>query len=289
MSRKRWGQMLHRFRLHRPRHLSLVDTGGQPFVNSRSSRSRRFAFGTVVALVAVLAVILLPRVAIAPASLPSPPDLRSPDVVSTVTAPLPAPVAAVPHRVIPVQAPVTVVQTATVTMPAPPAATQVIAPTSTLAKVHPVAIRIPAIQVSSRDVVPVGRNPDQSMAVPSLNKVGQLGWYKYAPAPGDIGPAFVNAHVDQNGHPGLFAKLNQLQPGDTVEIDRSDGQTATFRVTSNTSFPKTEFPASIYQNTPDSQLNLITCTGEVDKVRHRYLDQDLVNAVLISLHPTVVN
>jgi sortase (surface protein transpeptidase) len=279
--------MLHRFRLHRPRYLSLVDTLGAPLVESRSSRTRRFAFGTVVALVAVLAVILLPRVAIAPASTPSPPDLRSPDVASTVTAPAPTQVMAPPHRITPVQPPVTVVQTATVTVPAPAAATQALAPASTPAKVHPVAIRIPAIGVSSRDVVPVGRNADQSMAVPPLNKVGQLGWYKYAPVPGDIGPAFVNAHVDQNGHPGLFAKLEQLQPGDTVEIDRSDGQTATFRVTSNTSFPKTEFPASIYHNTPDSQLNLITCGGTVDKVHHRYLGQDLVNAVLISLRPTV--
>jgi sortase (surface protein transpeptidase) len=172
-------------------------------------------------------------------------------------------------------------------MPAPPVATQAITSTSTSVKVHPVAIRIPSIQVSSRDVVPVGRNPDQSMAVPPLNKVGELGWYKYAPVPGDTGPAFVVAHVDQKGKPGLFSKLDQLQPGDAVEIDRSDGQTAVFRVNSNTSFPKTAFPASIYNNTPDSQLNLITCTGTVDKVHHRYLDQDLVNAVLIDIHPTV--
>jgi LPXTG-site transpeptidase (sortase) family protein len=159
--------------------------------------------------------------------------------------------------------------------------------TSTAVKVHPVAIRIPAIQVSSRDVVPVGLNPDRTMAVPPLNKVGELGWYKYAPVPGDTGPAVVVAHVDQNGHQGLFAKLSQLQSGDVVEIDRSDGQTATFRVNSNTNFPKTEFPSSIYNNTPDSELNLITCTGTVDKVHHRYLSQDVVNAVLISLRPTV--
>jgi sortase (surface protein transpeptidase) len=275
--------MLHRFRLHRPRYLSLVDTAGTPFVNS-TSRGRRFAFST--ALVAVLALIILPRVAITPAALPSPPDLTSPDV-STVSAPLPTPVAVVPHRVIPVQAPITVVQTATVTVPAPPVATQVTTAASTAVKVHPVAIRIPSIQVSSRDVVPVGRNPDQTMAVPPLNKVGELGWYKYAPVPGDIGPAFVVAHVDQKGQLGLFAKLSQLQAGEIVEIDRSDGQTAVFRVNSNTSFPKTEFPSSIYNNTPDSELNLITCTGTVDKVHHRYLDQDLVNAVLVSLRPTL--
>lgn len=275
---------LRYLRLHRPRALSLVDTSGIPFAVSRRV-GRRFAFGTV--LVVALVLIILPRVALTPASVPTPPDLTSPGA-STVSIPLPtqtqSPVA--PPRVTPVQPPVTVVQTATVTVPAPPAATNASAATSTLVKVSPVAIRIPSIQVSSRDVVPVGRNPDKSMAVPPLSAVGQLGWYKYAPVPGDIGPAIVVAHVDQKGKPGLFAKLDQLQVGEIVEIDRSDGQTATFQVTRNETFPKTQFPASIFHNTPDSELHLITCGGTVDKVHHRYLDQDVVNAVLVSLRPT---
>ncbi|HEX4393327.1 MAG TPA: sortase [Mycobacterium sp.] len=248
-----------------------------------SKTGRRFAFGTAVAV--ALTLIILPRALATPAPLPTPPDLTSPDV-STVSIPLPTRVPAPPSRIAPVQAPVTVVQTATVTVPAPPVATQTSVSTSTPAKVHPVAIRIPSIQVSSRDVIPVGRNPDNSMAVPPLAAVGELGWYKYAPVPGDTGPAIVVAHVDQKGKLGLFAKLDQIQPGAVVEIDRSDGQTATFQVTSNTTFPKTQFPASVFNNTPDSELNLITCTGTVDKVHHRYLDQDLVNAVLVSLRPT---
>jgi sortase (surface protein transpeptidase) len=273
---------LHRFRLHRPRALSLVDTSGMPFAVSRKV-GRRFAFGT--ALVIALVLIILPRVALTPASVPTPPDLTSPGA-STVSIPLPTQSPVAPSRVTTVQPPVTVVQTATVTVPAPPEATTASAATSTPVKVHPVAIRIPSIQVSSRDVVPVGRNPDKSMAVPPLSAVGELGWYKYAPVPGDIGPAIVVAHVDQNGHQGLFAKLNQLQAGEIVEIDRSDGQTATFQVTRNETFPKTQFPASIFHNTPDSELHLITCTGTVDKVHHRYLDQDVVNAVLVSMRPT---
>jgi hypothetical protein len=149
----------------------------------------------------------------------------------------------------------------------------------------PRAIRIPAIAVSSRDVAPLGLNADRTLAVPPLSKVGQLGWYKCSPVPGDTGPAVVMAHIDQKGKPGLFAKLDQLTPGDTVEIDRSDGQTAIFRVVHSEQFPKAEFPASIYSTTPDAQLRLITCGGRFDPARKSYLDQTVVYARLVGLRP----
>jgi sortase (surface protein transpeptidase) len=100
----------------------------------------------------------------------------------------------------------------------------------------------------------------------------------------------VLAHVDQHGHPGLFAKLKQISVGDVVEIDRSDGQTAVFRVNDATTYPKAEADQesqAIYGNTPDPQLRLITCTGTVDPKAHSYLSQEVVFASLIALHPTI--
>jgi len=152
----------------------------------------------------------------------------------------------------------------------------------------PRAIRIPAIGVASSDVAPVGRNSDGTLAVPPLNKVGQLGWYKASPIPGDAGPSVVVAHIAQKGKAGLFARLDQLQPGDTVAIDRADGLTAVFRVTRNEQAPKTAFPTeSVYGDTPDPELRLISCGGRFSEAHRGYLDQVLVYATLISLAPTV--
>lgn len=98
------------------------------------------------------------------------------------------------------------------------------------------------------------------------------------------------AHVDGDGKLGLFSKLGQLNTGSEVEIDRSDGQTATFRVTRSEQFPKTTFSAhssEIYGGVTGPELRLITCTGTVDKARHTYLDQGVVFASLISLQPSV--
>lgn len=300
-SRTWWGHNLHRVRLHRPRALSLVDTLGQPYVDSstRAVGRRRIAYGTAVV---VLALLVLPRVAIKPAPVTIPPDLSSPGVATVVTPVAPptakvvAPSVTATLHVVPSQNPV-VATNAALSVPEPPpvddpVGPQAAAPSAPAAPsvVKPVAIRIPAIQVSSRDVTSVGLTVARQLAVPPLSKVGELGWYKYSAVPGDSGPgpSIVVAHVDQKGQLGLFAKLIQLQEGDQVELDRSDGQTAVFQVTQRESFPKASLPSSIYYNdSPDPGLRLITCGGTFNKATHSYVDQEIVFASLVSLRPTV--
>lgn len=214
-----------------------------------------------------------------------PPDLTSPDVaLSTAVSQPPAP----PHvvfapAVTATMSPITV----TVSAKALPTPSPVPDRSSTAngcmaTKLLPTAIRIPAIGVTSRDVVAVGRNPDKTLQVPPLSKVGELGWYCLSPVPGAVGPSIVLAHDEQRGHHGLFWNLGQLQAGDEVQLDRSDGQTATFRVTQAMTIPKVEFAqeTSIVTNaTPDPQLRLISCSG--------LTSQEVVFANLVALRPTV--
>lgn len=262
-----------------------MDTLGQPLTSQRGTDSgrRRFALGT--ALVALLVLPILPRPPIDP-PVHIPPDLVPPGTTSvadlpprfltpggahTVTAPSPTP------TTMPRARPLAIAKPTVTTVPGCPTVTVV-----------PRAIRIPAIGVSSRSVVPLGLNPDRSLAVPSLNKVGQLGWYSCSPAPGDTGPSIVVAHVDQQGKPGLFVHLSELAVGSVVEIDRSDGQTAIFRVTGHKQFLKRQFDTSIYDDTPDSELRMITCSGDLDVTHHNFLSQEVAFARLISLRPTDV-
>lgn len=228
-------------------------------------------------------VVLIRGVSTTSATSPVMPDLTSPDAVVSTTSPRPQPLVH-PHDVL-VAAPTTVTVTAirsadsTSDRSTPPASTP-----ATDIKVT--GIRIPAIAVTSRDVISVGLNPDQTLQVPSLAKVGQLGWYSGSPVPGEMvpeGPSVVLAHVDQKGRHGLFWDLHKLKAGDVAELDRSDGKTAVFRVTNSMTIPKDTFDQYkqvVYGVTSSGpQLRLITCSG--------LTAQEVVFADLVSLRPTV--
>ncbi len=47
-------------------------------------------------------------------------------------------------------------------------------------------------------------------------------------------------------------------------------------------YPKDEFPtAAVYAPTPVSELRLVTCGGPFDRLGGRYLDNVIVDAVLV--------
>lgn len=212
-----------------------------------------------------------------------PPDLTSPDaVISTAAMHAPTP----PHVVISAltkTAPAKTVTVSTVTPPpAPPRSPSLNCPSKIPISVA--GIRIPSIAVSSRDVISVGLHADHTLVTPPLSAVGELGWYCFSPVPGATGPSVVLAHDEQQRHHGLFWSLSQVQVGDVVELDRSDGQTATFRVTRNMTVPKANFPQYsqvVYGETPGPELRVITCSG--------LTSQEVVFADLVSLSPTTAS
>lgn len=153
--------------------------------------------------------------------------------------------------------------------PSGPAAGQVAAP----------ILRIPSIGVRST-LIPLGLNADGTVEVPSLDEPMQAGWYRYGPTPGDVGPAVVLGHVNARGSPGVFARLDELAVGDAVSVERDQGHRIDFVVTRVEQVSKTRFPtARVYGDTPAPELRLVTCGGELDRARHRYLDSVIVYAV----------
>ena len=78
----------------------------------------------------------------------------------------------------------------------------------------------------------------------------------------------------------VFFRLDELRPGDAVEVTRSDGQVITYRVVTVESHPKSAFPtARVYGPTPGAELRLITCGGDFDRNSRPYLDNVVVTAV----------
>ena len=157
-----------------------------------------------------------------------------------------------------------------VTPPPPPQAPEA------LPVARPVLLTIPLIGVKTK-LITLGLAAGGALQVPSSTTVA--GWYTGSPRPGAIGSAIIVGHIDSLTGPGVFFRLSELRRGDDVYVDRADGTTAEFGVTSVQTYLKDRFPtAAVYGPTPDSELRLITCGGAFDSATGHYLSNIVVYA-----------
>lgn len=146
----------------------------------------------------------------------------------------------------------------------------------------PLRLSVPAIGIDS-PLVDLGRNPDGTVEVPSLDDPdARPGWYRDSPPPGALGPAIILGHVDSRRFgPGVFYHLAELQPGDTVDVARADGTVARFDVDEVRQVAKRDFPTlEVYGNLDHAGLRLITCGGEFDPAAGSYESNIIVFASL---------
>jgi hypothetical protein len=158
-----------------------------------------------------------------------------------------------------------------------------VAPVAPLLAAAPTELRIDSIEAAS-SLVPLGLNPDRTVAVPPVGTPMQASWYRLGPTPGAAGPAVILGHVNGDGKEGIFARLNQVKPGDQVRVSRADGKTAVFTVTKLQQVAKAAFPtAEVYGDTSAAELRLVTCGGGFDATRHSYADSIIAFATLTSV------
>ncbi|WP_435156144.1 class F sortase [Amycolatopsis sacchari] len=163
---------------------------------------------------------------------------------------------------------------------APPAPTTSVSVTKPYDKLRPTEVKIPKIGASS-SLISVAINKDGEIAVPPVNEPMQAAWYRFSPVPGDVGPAVILGHVDGNHQPGIFYRLKELNPGDEIQVTRSDGKDLKFVVDHKVQVPKDQFPTeAVYGNSDKPQLRLITCGGAFDHAEHSYVDNVVVYANL---------
>ncbi|NUP49660.1 MAG: class F sortase [Catenulispora sp.] len=169
-------------------------------------------------------------------------------------------------------------------VPAPPSSPA--PPASATPPPAPTAIGIPAIGVQ-HTLLSLGQNTDGTLQVPPISDVSFPGWDHESPAPGQQGPAIVLGHIDGlTGEKGVFYSLGALHRGDTVNITRADQTVAVFRIDGVNEYSKDSFPTlTVYGNTPNAQLRLITCGGRFDHHAQHYLDNIVVFATLTGIHP----
>lgn len=167
----------------------------------------------------------------------------------------------------------------------PPAATTATAPVVTVSA--PTAVTIPAIGAAS-SLIRTGLDPDGLLEVPDVDTPEQASWWTGSPEPGATGPAVLLGHVDgDGGRPGVFNRIDDLQAGDEVLVDRADATVASFIVDRVLTVPKADLDAQdpdllaqVYGDVDRPELRLITCGGPFDRAARSYVDQVIVFAHL---------
>lgn len=152
-------------------------------------------------------------------------------------------------------------------------------PTTQFARVAPVELYIPKLNLRTGFVPPLGLESDQTVAVP--DSYTDVGWYKYGATPGEIGPAVILGHVDSYEGPAVFYPLGQLKPGDEIHVKRADNTVAVFTVERLERVSQDAFPTqAVYGQIDYAGLRLVTCSGTFNRSEQKYSHNLVVFAQL---------
>ncbi len=109
-----------------------------------------------------------------------------------------------------------------------------------------------------------------------------VGWYNKGPKPGEPGSAVIDGHLDgKEVKEAVFYNLQNLKPGDDVQIVDSKGTTHHFKVIETKLYKYDAPTADVFD--PDVskvRLNLITCAG--DWVEGQYNQRVVVFTELVT-------
>ncbi|MFD8208856.1 class F sortase [Streptomyces sp. NPDC059695] len=144
----------------------------------------------------------------------------------------------------------------------------------------PIRLRIPKIRVDA-PFTGLKIGPSGALDPPPADDTNLVGWQSSGISPGQRGTAIIAGHLDTKTSAAVFARLSELSPGDSFEVDRADGTTAVFLIDSVENFDKDDFPDQrVYEDTPDALVRLITCAGAYNRTAHDYTENLVVFAHL---------
>jgi LPXTG-site transpeptidase (sortase) family protein len=126
-------------------------------------------------------------------------------------------------------------------------------------------LKIPKLNISAR-VLQVGLTASGAVGTPS--NVFDTAWYTGSATPGQPGATLIDGHVSSWTTHGVFYNLKQLVVGDNIQIIRGDGTVINYQVVKAQTYNinNVDMKAALSPVTAGkSGLNLITCTGQVEK------------------------
>lgn len=128
----------------------------------------------------------------------------------------------------------------------------------------PTGLRIPSAGVDAKSMLDLGVGADGELEVPPVDKADEPGWWTGGVTPGEKGAAVIVAHYDTAKGPALMKNVAKVKVGDTVEVPRANGSSATFKVREVQQVDKKDFPTNkVYGATSRPELRLLTCGGPI--------------------------
>ena len=151
--------------------------------------------------------------------------------------------------------------------------------TYTVPAVHPRRLIINKINVDAL-IKPVGVLSGGTLDAPKT--AWDAGWYEKSGLPGENGvPLLLDGHVnDALNAAGVFFQLNTLKPGDSLTVERGDGQMIGYDVTKVDMLPddKVDMRSLLAPNSSRPTLVIITCGGIYDRLAKTYTDRVIIHA-----------
>ncbi|MDQ5971234.1 MAG: sortase [Patescibacteria group bacterium] len=141
----------------------------------------------------------------------------------------------------------------------------------------PIRFKLPSINVVS-NFESVGLTPDGAMDVPK--GPANVAWYNLGPIPGVVGSSVLAGHSGwKNGIPAVFDNLYKVKIGDKIYVENANGQVTTFIVKKKATYKPDADAYNVFNSSDGiAHLNLITCTGDWDKVNKVHSDRLVVFA-----------
>ena len=155
----------------------------------------------------------------------------------------------------------------------------------TVAADRPRYLSISKLGITNARVLPMAIKDNGELSTP--NNIFDVGWYTASGKPGQGGTMVIDGH---NGGPhvyGVFKRLPELAVGDTIKIERGDGEIFRYKVVENKQVAlddADEYMATAMKSPERGKesLTLITCSGDWSYDRDTYLSRQFVRAILES-------
>ena len=143
-------------------------------------------------------------------------------------------------------------------------------------------LNIPSLGVHAR-VLTLGVLSNGALAAPG--DIYDAGWYKESSKPGEPGAMLIDGHVSSWTSHGVFYGINELKPGDSIQVVRGDGKVYDYQVVSSQTYSSNNFNMTKALSPIDTNkpgLNLITCTGDVISGTNEFNERIVVFAKQIN-------
>lgn len=143
-------------------------------------------------------------------------------------------------------------------------------------------LRIPSLGVFAR-IKHTGLTAEGAVDAPA--NINDVSWFNESAKPGNaIGSSLLLGHVSGWTAPGVFKKIDQLQPGTRFEIEKGSGEKLTYEVVRGERVPANQINMAkiLASETPgEHDLKLMTCSGRYNRDSGHYEDRYIVYARIL--------